>query len=102
MNEREWLTRRATALQPSHGRLAFLWQQWGTRHAWKPGSAVAGMTLGAGPMTLSRYGNLILRRELLGDAPTDLDVNVLKVCDAIPPMHSELDTYRNAGRPPAF
>jgi hypothetical protein len=102
MNEREWLTRRATALRPSYARLAFLWQQWGTLHAWKPGSAAAGMTLGAGPMTLSRYGKLILRRELLGDAPEQNDVNTLKVCDAIPPMHSELDAYRNAGRPPAF
>jgi hypothetical protein len=102
INERDWLTRRATALRTSYGRLAFLWQQWGTRHAWKPGSAAAGMTLGAGPMTLSRYGKLILRREQLQDAPDPVDVLVLKVCDAIPPMHSELDAYRSAGRPPAF
>ena len=60
------------------------------------------MTLGAGPMTLSRYGKMILRRELLGDAPEQWDVNWLKVCDAIPPMHIELDAYRNAGRPPGF
>jgi hypothetical protein len=102
MTEREWLTRRATALRQSYGRLAFLWQMWGTRHAWKPGSAAAGMTLGAGPMTLARYGKLILRREHLGDAPEQFDPDVLKVCDAIPPMHSELDAYRAAGRPPAF
>lgn len=102
INERDWLTRRASTLRDSYGRLAFLWQQWGTLHAWKTGSAAAGMTLGAGPMTLARYGKLILRREQLGDAPEQLDSNVLKVCDAIPPMHSELDAYRAAGRPPAF
>jgi hypothetical protein len=102
MNERDWLTRRATSLRPSYARLAFLWQQWGTMHAWKPGSAAAGMTLGAGPMTLARYGKLILRRELLQDAPDQIDTNVVKVCDAIPPMHTELDAYRSAGRPAAF
>jgi hypothetical protein len=53
-------------------------------------------------MTLSRYGKLILRREQLQDAPDPIDVLVLKVCDAIPPMHSELDAYRAAGRPPGF
>jgi hypothetical protein len=101
-DEGVWLAQRADALRQSYARLAFLWQQWGTGYAWKPGSAPHGMTLGTGPLTLARYGKMILRRQLLGQPLDQLDQNVLQVCDAIPPMHDQLEAYRAKGMPAEF
>jgi hypothetical protein len=101
-DEGSWLAAQATKLRPAYARAAFLWQQWGTRHAWRPDSAAHGLTLGTGPLTLARYGKMILRRQALKQALDPLDVNTLAVCDAIPPMHQELDAYRAKGTPPDF
>jgi hypothetical protein len=102
ISEAAWLARRGDALRPQYARLAFLWQQWGTQHAWSAQSAQHGMTLGSGPLTLARYGKLILRRQALGQAPDPIDGNVLGVCAAIPPMRQELDSYKAAGTPADF
>jgi hypothetical protein len=100
VDEPAWLTARADKLRPSYARLAFLWRQWATQYAWKPESAAHAMTLGSGPLTLARFGKLILRRQKLGLSLDQLDLNVLAVCDAIPPMKTELDAYRGKGMPP--